>query len=133
MHSRGFSLIEIILALALTSLVVVGIANGLLLTDRVLSRLSDDVTALMLADECISVMRWQRDAFGLAALREGSYGLDEDGGAWQLTAEPDVTDGHTREVFVNDASEFEKNVECIVTWLQDGQPASASAVSRISL
>ena len=64
----GFSLIEVLLALALTALIVTGVAGGLMISDRLVANSSGRTTARLMGEECLAVVRWMRDVDGLDAL-----------------------------------------------------------------
>jgi prepilin-type N-terminal cleavage/methylation domain-containing protein len=130
-HTKGFTLIEIVLAIALTALVVAGVSNGLIIADRVLAQLGGSVKARLLADECVAVIRWVRDAEAFEALSEGTHGLVRQDGAWSLSDAPDAQGAHTRSVIISDDGEFRKRVECTVAWGEPVRPASVSVMTFI--
>jgi prepilin-type N-terminal cleavage/methylation domain-containing protein len=98
MNERGFTLIEVLLALALVSLALVGVFGGVLYADRLAARAYPQAQARLLAGECLEAARWLRDAEGLDALASGAYGLDDASGTWELTGAPDATGMFEREL-----------------------------------
>ena len=128
----GFTLVEVLLALALVGIVVGGLATALLYTDRLGARVYEGQQGRLSAQECVAVMRWYRDAHGFAALNAGTYGLDHATGGWTLAADPDTDGAFTRSVIVTDEDAFTKRLVCTVAWDEDGVAASSSLTSLLS-
>lgn len=131
MRSNGFSLIEIILALALTALVIAGVTNGMLLTDETLRRAGVEVGARQRLESCVAVTRWLRDAGGVASLGEGTFGLDGSSGVWQLGGTSDTDAVYTRAVTISDEETDLKRIKCEVSWDEAGRTASISTVTLL--
>jgi hypothetical protein len=122
----------VVLALALTALVVAGVSNGLLLTGRALATMADSTTARTMVDECLAVTRWLRDDGALASVSDGVYGFDRTGDGWELAVSPDVTGEYTRSLTVSGVDDYLSDILCSVAFDDNGTPASTSAFSRIS-
>lgn len=131
-HSSGFTLIEVVLALAMTALVAAGITTGLLMSERGLARVSGDVKARGMLQECAAVSRWMRDAGILASASEGTHGLVLDAGSWALSGQSDQDDFHGRNLEIIGTDPGQRTVVCHVAWLLNDQPASVSSETIVS-
>lgn len=132
MRSNGFTLIEVLLALALTALVVTGIVDGLLISGRSLTRASHTVDARLRLEECQSVVRWIRDENGVGVFNDNVRGIRFDQSIWTLSTEVERIDDQTRQVSVEQINSDSVGVECSVWWDDDGRTASISAFSILS-
>lgn len=132
MLPRGFTLIEVVLALALTALIIGGVLQGLTYAQRTPEQVRTGQQARALADECTAVMRWMRNADGVASLSDGFYGLDAAGGRWQMVPNNDVLGDYTRTVEISHGYPDAVTVHCVVSWDDNGQPASVSRSMLLS-
>ena len=112
----GFSLLELVLAVAIFSLGSVAIAT-LLIDSNISSKLSLERTeALLYAKEGIESVRSIRNS-GWLNLTDGSYGLVNDGSAWIFSTTSDlIEDKYTRVVNVQTVSTSTKSVSVTIEW-----------------
>lgn len=130
-RSNGFSLVEVILALAIAALAASVFLDAVLYTDRVAAADGQAARGRLLAAECLEVVRWVRDADGWDALAEGTYGLQESSGRWQLVPAPDSTDEFLRSMDITAYDDDLKQVVCTVSW-DDGASRSIAVTTLLA-
>jgi len=130
-RTDGFSLVEVVLALALATLAGTVFVDAVLSTDRLAARESLATRGRLLAAECLEAVRWMRDADGLDSLTDGTYGLGADAGTWELLPGPDTADGFTRMTEISPAGDDEKSVACTVSW-NDGASQSFTITTLLA-
>lgn len=117
MHHKGFSLIEVVLALAVVGGVLVFLTNGLFFATTSLATLYPTAQVRLSAQECLTAVNWVRDANGYDALTLGTWGLLLSGGQWQLTSPSDALgQPFVRLVTISDYGDGLKQIQCTVTW-----------------
>ncbi len=121
-HS-GFSLIEIILAVALLGLVSTIIVGGLVYGQDAPRVSGQRNRATFLAQEGLDATRIIRDE-GFSNLTNGTHGLALVNGKWAFSGTSDKTDIFTRSVTVNSIDSNTKNVESRVVWNSSPQKQS---------
>lgn len=132
MNSRGFTLIEIVLALAIVSMAVTVFLGGLLYgSDTVVSR-HLRVQARLYAGECVHVARWIRDIRGLDALTAGTHGLVLSGGSWELSGTSDESGPFTRTLAVGPESDGGRDITCSVVWESQFGDRDVSISTRLA-
>ena len=116
--SRGFSLVEIVLAsgvLALLSIIFLGILTyGQESTVRAAQR----ERAIFLAQEGLEATRSIRDQ-NFVNLTSGNFGLLANG-QWSLVSQPEIIDVFTRTISIADVDAHTKQVISKVQWKQSG-------------
>lgn len=128
----AFSLVEVLLPVALFALLVSGLTGGIIYLQQNSIVAGRQGRALMLAEEGLEAARGIRDS-GFANLSDGSFGLAEQNGAWALSPEPDQTDIFSRDITIADVSPTVKQVVSTVTWQQDAErTGSISLVTRLT-
>lgn len=123
---KGFSTVEIVLAIAVFSLLVLGLAGGLLYSVQSTKVIGLNNKANYLADEGIEAVRNIRDE-NFANLVNGTYGLSIVSNRWTLTGSQDVTDNFTRVITISTVDTYTKKVTSRVTW-----PKQNSKVNSVS-
>ncbi len=119
-NNRGFSIIEVILAGTVFSLIVTALV-GAFIYGRESTMLSGARTrATSLAEEGLEAVRNIRDE-NFTNLTDGTYGLAVSGGQWTLIGAPDIVDGFTREIIISTADASTKSIIVNVTWQQNQQ------------
>lgn len=123
---RGFSLLELILAIAIFSLSSFAMAT-LLIDSSLSTQLSLDRTeALLYAKEGIEATRSIRDTDWLS-LTDGNHGLDSTGSAWTFSGNSDLIDGKfNRTVGITTVSTSTKDIFITIQWAPT--PAGTSTV-----
>jgi prepilin-type N-terminal cleavage/methylation domain-containing protein len=124
---EGFSLLELILAIAIFSLGSVAMST-LLIDSNITTRLGTERTeALFYAKEGIEAVRSIRDN-SWAGLEIGTHGLDNSGVAWAFSGALEEINGkYTRTVEVSSVSTSTKNVSVNISWnITSGRTASTT-------
>lgn len=115
----GFSLIEVLLAIAVFAMLATGLAGALVYGEASVAAASQRSQATALADEAMQVVKNFSDA-SFNTLTDGTYGLDVQTNRWILTSQPDTTSGFTRSVTISTVDQNRKEVTATVTWNQIG-------------
>ena len=128
----GFFALEILLSIALLSIIVLGIFTALISIQQQQSQLSNKTQSLIYAEDGIEILRGIRnDSF--ASLTEGTHGLARSptsGSGWILNGNQDTpAAGFTRQVTITPVSTHVKNILVQVT---DPKGAGTSMESRLT-
>jgi Tfp pilus assembly protein PilV len=114
---KGFSLVEVLLAVGLLGLVFLGFASTLTYGQESSVYSGNQVRAVLLAKEGLEAVRNIRDEdFG--NLSAGTYGLSDSGGEWNFSGTSDVTDTFTRVINISEVDADRIEVASTVTWQQ---------------
>lgn len=117
LHTRGFSLVEILVALAVFMFFVVAIGGVTTDTARNARHVANSERATILAEEAIEASRNLRDASpDFAALPDGTYGLATTSNQWNLSGSSDITGIFTRSITVSTVNSSQKKVVATVLW-----------------
>ena len=119
---RGFSLVEVLLAVSIFGLVVTVLTGGLIYGQQSTAMAGMRARAAILADEGLEAIRNIRDA-SFSNLTDGTYGLTTTGNQWNLSGVSDVTDIFTRAITISAVDANRKLVTSAVTWQQNLQRA----------
>jgi Tfp pilus assembly protein PilV len=133
MH-KGFFTLEILLALALLSLLVLGVATTLVFSQQSTLAWGNRSQGILVAQEGIEALRSIRDT-NFATLTNGTYGLAQTGGAWTLSGTSDTLQtGYTRSIVIaSGSSANSKEATVNVTWTDpQGQNQSTSLTTRLT-
>ncbi|MGE5327786.1 MAG: type IV pilus modification PilV family protein [Thiobacillus sp.] len=122
LHTKesGFSLAEVLMAVAIFALFATAIVGGLIYGRESTQLAGTRQRAVKLADECQEAVRGIRDG-NYSNLTNGTFGLLLSGGHWTLSGSSDVTDIFTRSVNIADGVANQKVITCNVTWTQNLQ------------
>lgn len=120
MNSRGFSLVEVLLAVSIFSLIVTGFVGGLLYGQESTAIAGQRERAIMLADEGLEAVRNIRDE-NFSNLTDGTYGLTITGNQWNISGSSDTTDIFTRQVAISAVDTKRKLVTANIAWQQNSQ------------
>ncbi len=118
----GFSLVEIILALAILALLTVALIGNFIYSQESAVVAGAKSRATFLAEEGLEATRNIRDA-DFANLVDGNYGLATSSNQWIFSGTQDVTDIYTRQIQISTPSANRKQVISQVTWQQTAQRA----------
>lgn len=117
--SKGFSLVEIILATAVVALLATIFLGVLGFSQESTIRAGQRVRAIFLAEEGLEAARALRDeSFG--NLSAGIYGLQVVNGKWNLIPQKDTTDIFSRTLNITDIDARTKKIDSQVQWTQTG-------------
>ncbi len=132
MGSRGFSLVEVLLSVALFALIVVGLVGGLIYGQQTTALSGQRARAVALADEGLEAVRNIRDA-GFVNLSDGTFGLTTAGNHWNLSGSSGAIDIFTRQIVISSVDAKRKNVTVNITWQQNPQRTGlVSAVTYLT-
>ncbi len=123
---HAFSSVEVILAIALFSIVILSLAGGLAFTVQSNFETSFQTKASYLAEEGIEAVRAIRNE-EYSNLVNGNYGLSLIANEWQFSGTTDVTDEFTRQIQISDFDSTTKAVTSVVTW--ESQTTGTQSVS----
>jgi len=112
---RGFSLIEILLAVALFSLVASLFIFLIIESYKMSETARDVVLATDLAEEGMEVVRSIRD-YKFADLKNGTYGLAIENNRWILKGRSELIGKFTRQIIISSAGTNRKKIEAVVFW-----------------
>lgn len=118
-NKKGFTLIEIMLAVSIFGVIVVGALGSILYGQQ--AQLSSGLRnrALLVADQSLDIVRSLRDQ-GIDTLRDGTYGLTPVGTTWSLTPGGDTVQGFRRVVSISSSNGGDqKNISVTVSWEND--------------
>ncbi len=116
----GFSLVEIILALAILALLTVALIGNFIYSQESAVVAGAKSRAAFLAEEGLEATRNIRDA-DFANLVDGNYGLTTSSNQWIFSGTQDVTDIYTRQIQISTPSANRKQIISQVTWQQTAQ------------
>lgn len=119
-HRSGASLVELILAMTVFSIVVFSISTSLFYGLESVSLSGQRIRATLLAEEGLEALRNIRDN-DFATLADGTYGLDETTGEWVFLGSSDTIDGFQREISLLQLNGSTFEATSTVTWSQNLQ------------
>lgn len=121
MNKKGFSLIEIMLAVSMVSVFVIIFITAIIDSQEVNLLTNKRNTATRLAEEGIEATRNIRDE-SFSNLIDGTYGITVISNKWSFVSSSDITNNeYTRSIKISTVNEKMKQVESIVTWQQNAQ------------
>lgn len=118
--SKGFSLVEVILASAVFVLLVTALVGAYLYGEESTALAGNRARAVLLAEEGLEAARNIRDA-QYSNLANGTYGLAISGNQWVFLGAQDVTGIFTRQINISQVTATRKDVTVSVTWQQNPQ------------
>jgi prepilin-type N-terminal cleavage/methylation domain-containing protein len=124
---RGFSLVEVMLAVAIFSLIVSVFVGALIYAQQSVASFGSHAKASFLAEEGLEAARNIRDA-GFSNLTDGTYGLAISGGQWVFFGSSDTTDNFTRTITISTIDPERKQVSSNVFWQENPQRTGSVAL-----
>lgn len=129
---NGFSLVEVLLSVAVFALIVTALVGGLIYGQQSTALAGMRSRAAILADEGLEAARNIRDA-NFTNLTDGTFGLTTTGSQWNLSGSSDITDIFTRAITISTVDANRKQLVSTVTWQQNAQRNGAvSAVTYLT-
>jgi prepilin-type N-terminal cleavage/methylation domain-containing protein len=116
-NKKGFSLVEIILAVSIFALSVMGLTGGLIYGQQSSLLASHRAQAVLLATEGVEASQ-NISAESFSNLVNGSFGLVIAGNIYTLSGNSDVWDIYERQIIVSDIDANTKQVISNVSWAQ---------------
>ncbi|MEN9342032.1 MAG: hypothetical protein RIQ54_288 [Candidatus Parcubacteria bacterium] len=130
-HRYGFSSVEILLSVALFSIIVFSFMVAYLYGEESSVLAGNRARAVLLAQEGLEAVRNMRDG-NFDTLVDGSYGLAVATGTWIFSGSSDVTGIFTRTISIASLDANRKHVTSTVTWQQNAQrTGSVSLATRL--
>lgn len=128
----GFSIVEVLLASALFSLLLTFLGGAFLYGEQSTALAGERARAVMLAEEGLAAVQNIRDA-DFSSLVDGTYGLTTTGNQWNLSGSQDTTDIFTRQITIASVDSTRKTITANVTWQQNAQrTGSVSLITRLT-
>ena len=114
---RGFSLVDVILAVCVFGLIFTALVGVLIFGHQSTALAGERTRATMLADEGLEAVRNIRDE-NFSNLTEGTHGLAISGNQWTLSGTSDKTDIFTRRLVISSVGVDRKQIVATVSWPQ---------------
>lgn len=128
----GFSLVEVMLSIAVFTLIITGLAGVYLYGEESTMLAGNRAKATMLAEEGLEAARNIRDP-QFSNLIDGTFGLSTTTNQYNLTGSSDTDGFFTRTVNVSTVDTKRKDLSATVTWQQNSQrTGSVTLVSRLT-
>ena len=128
-RSKGFSLVEVILASALFAILLTALVGGYLYGQESTVLAGNRVRATLLAEEGLEAARNIRDSQFTDNLTVGTFGLATTTNIWNLSGVSDNTDIFTRQVTIESIDTKRKKVTSTVTWQQNPQRVGSTTLT----
>ena len=116
----GFSLVEVLLAIALLAILVTTFVGALVYGQQAVALAGTRARAVLLLDEGVEAVRNIRNA-NFANLTAGTKGLAITNNRWVFSGSSDTTDIFTRQVVVSSIDPNRRRVTVTVQWQQTPQ------------
>ncbi len=120
MH-RGFSLLEVILSIALFGMVAIIIFSSILYAQKSTKIFAERSQAILLADEGMNAVRNIRDGSFtnfFTTVADGAYGIGVTGNQWALSGAFDIIGDFRRQVVVSTVNSTTRLLTSTVSWPQ---------------
>lgn len=114
-ENNGFSLVEVILALATFALMITGMVGAYIYGTQTIAFGGSLSRANLLAEEGLEAARNIRDE-DFQNLTPGTHGLNNDGNQWTLSGGEDQDEIFTRQLTIEDVDADRKKVTSTVNW-----------------
>lgn len=114
---KGFSLLEVLLAVSVFAILVTGLVGGLIFGQEATATAGLRSRAIMLAEEGLEAARNIHDG-GFNDLAIGTHGLAISANTWIFSGTSDVKDVFTRQIDIANVDTKRKTITSTVTWQQ---------------
>lgn len=128
---QGFSLVEVIIASAILSIIVGYAATGLVRSHGYLTNSGNKYRAEVLAEEGLEAARNIRDN-SFANLADGTYGISSSGSAYSFSGSQDTKDIFTRKVYVSTINSKTKEIKSEIKWTDSGGNQTISLSDQLT-
>lgn len=112
---NGFSLVEVLLTVAIFTMTVLGIIAFLSSNDNNLKYSSQYNEANYYLSQGLEAVKNIKDS-GYSGLNVGTFGLSEIGSTWQLTGTSDNINGFIRQITITQPDIYTKKATATITW-----------------
>lgn len=131
-RKKGFSLLEVMLAIGLFSMLVTAFAEAIIIGQQNTALSGARMRAALIAEEGLEAVRNMRDQ-DFTNLVDGSHGLTIANNQWSFSGTQDATDVFTRQVTITSVDPNTKNVVSAVTWQQNpGRTGSIDLTTHLT-
>lgn len=117
---QGFSLVEVLLSVAVFALIVTALVGGLIYGQQSTVLAGMRSRAAILADEGLEAARNIRDE-NYSNLVNGTYGLAISSNQWTFSGSQDTTDIFSRQIVISTVDTKRKSITANITWQQNAQ------------
>lgn len=122
----GFSLVEILVAVAVFAIILVLVTGATASTGRNIRHSANNQQAASLAEEGIEAVRNLRDSGAdFVNLPDGTYGLSDSGNQWNLSGSSDTQGIFTRSVAITTTGTHQKKIDSTVSWADQHSPTNS--------
>ena len=128
---RGFSTVEVVLALALVSIIALTLAGSLSYGIFAQSQANMENKANFLLEEGIEAVTSIKDNSYLN-LTNGTYGLALTAGSWAFAGTSDSVDGFTRTVQITTVDSYTKQVTVTISWQNSSSSRAIDATIQLT-
>lgn len=129
---RGFSIVEVLLAMSIFGLLVVALMGSYLYGQEATQISGNRARAALYAEEGLEAVRNIRDA-AFSNLTNGTYGAVVSSNQWTLSGSSDTNDIFTRQIVVSSIDTNRKSVVSTVSWQQNaGRTGAVSVTTRFT-
>src|SRR3989344_1096598 len=115
--SKGFSLLEVLLAVSIFAILVTGLVGGLIYGQEATATAGLRSRAVMLAEEGLEAVRNIKDG-GFNDVAIGTHGLATASNIWEFSGSSDTTGVFTRQIDIANVDTDRKTITSTVTWQQ---------------
>lgn len=119
-HTKGFSLMEVMLAIALFAIVAIIVFSSILYGQRSTKNFAERSQAILLADEGVNAVRNIRDAnfTSFFSVADGNYGIGVTANKWVLSGAFDLVGDFKRQVALSTINSTTRLLTSTVSWPQ---------------
>ena len=126
--NKGFSLVEILVAISVFLVFVLAVANVTTSVSTQIRSSTNKERATILAEEGLEATRNIRDA-DFSNLADGTYGLSVSGNQWNFSGSSDVTGIFTRTLTISTISPNQKQADVTISWADQTSPTNSLNMS----
>ncbi|MEK7620708.1 MAG: prepilin-type N-terminal cleavage/methylation domain-containing protein [Patescibacteria group bacterium] len=128
MNEKGMSIVEVLIVIALLSIVSLGFVRWMATSQEAALFAGERARAVLLAEEGLEATRNMRDGdYNNVTL--GAHGLAVSGGVWTFAGTSDTVDGFTRVVTASPVDASRKQIESEVSWQETTYHAAQVALT----
>src|SRR3989338_5981139 len=129
--SKGFSLIEVILAAALFGIYASVLLGMLAYGNETAARAADHARSVFLAEEGLEGTRTLRSTLW-DSTNDGQYGLTSTQSGWTLLTNSDSIGKFNRQIIISSTDNSTKKIISSVSWLQGGSTVTTTLTTLIT-
>lgn len=129
--SRGFSLLEVTIAVAILATTITGLFTGIIEAQQNTMLIGVKNQALLYAEEGLEAVRNMRD-YEWDNLANGTHGLVIANQRWDLSGNQDTNDNLTRHIDIETDSSDRKRITSVVEWTFAGKTGSITLATYMT-